>query len=192
MIRNQSDISEAITLKNFEDRIVWIDDEIDNEAIDIVKLIIDWNKDDRDIDPMERVPIKLMFFTPGGSLDVNNAIIDVILLSKTPVYGYNMGLCQSAGAFIYLSCHKRYTMPWGTFLFHQGSGGMTGSQQFVQSLVQDWNVNIARLQSFLVERTSYTPREVEANLKGEWYIYSEEAIVRGVAEEIITNVEELF
>ena len=33
MIRNQNDISEAIVLKNFEDRIVWIDDEIECESL---------------------------------------------------------------------------------------------------------------------------------------------------------------
>ena len=108
--------------KNLEKRILWLDSEVDDYFLEYGKYILQWNQEDIGKPQSERTPIRLLFFSPGGSLDINNAMIDIIKKSKTKVIGVNMGIAQSAGAFIYLACHERLTMPKAGFLLHRGSG----------------------------------------------------------------------
>lgn len=60
--------------KNFEDRILWIDNEINDYSIEYAKYIMQWNRDDKlaGIKKEDRKPIKLLFFSPGGDLNINN------------------------------------------------------------------------------------------------------------------------
>lgn len=109
-------------LRNFyvdlSNRSFWIDDEINEYLLELIKYIVQWNKEDAKISIAERKPIKLFFFSPGGSLDVNYSLIDTIKMSRTPIIGINMGQCASAAAYIYLSCHKRFMLPHSYFIFH--------------------------------------------------------------------------
>lgn len=105
--------------KNFEDRILWIDNEINDYSIEYAKYIMQWNRDDKlaGIKKEDRKPIKLLFFSPGGDLNVNNMLVDTIALSETKVIGINCGMAASAACFIYLSCHERLTLPNAQFQF---------------------------------------------------------------------------
>lgn len=126
--------------QNLENRTLWLDSDVDENWLEFSRKIIEWNREDKETVPEKRNPIKLMFFSYGGSLDVNNALIDTIKLSKTPVYGINIGQACSAGCFIYLACHKRLAFPNATFLIHQGGGdGFSGTYG------QLWYLNIAPL-----------------------------------------------
>ena len=69
----------------------------------------------------ERKPIKCLISNRGGSSDAANTLVDIITLSKTPIWGIAIGMCASAASMIYLACHKRYALPSVTFLFQQGS-----------------------------------------------------------------------
>ena len=87
-------------LRNFyrdeEDRIFWLDQGVGECATDLIKMIIRCNKEDKGKPVEDRKPIKIFFFSPAGDLDVNYALIDTIRMSKTPVYGINVGRCCSA------------------------------------------------------------------------------------------------
>lgn len=178
--------------KGIKDRSFWIDNEIDDYSLEIARLILQWNKEDSDIEVENRLPIKLFFFSPGGDLDVNNTLIDVIKLSKTPVWGINMGKCASAAAFIYLSCHKRFMLPRGYFLFHQGSGAFQGTFQEVCSQIEDYQTSVGELMDFMVEHTKYTEEEIGEKIIGEWYVRKDEALEKGVCDEIITDITTLL
>ena len=176
---------------DLEDRIIWIDSEIDESTLLIVKQILAWNREDKEISIEERKPIKLYFFSPGGDLDVNNALIDVITFSKTPVWGINLNRCCSAAAFIFLSCHKRFMMPNAYFIFHQGSGAFQGSFQEIQSQIEDYQEAVCQLTEFMLSRTSYSTEEVMEKIVGEWYVRKNEAIEKGVCDKVITSLEEI-
>lgn len=178
--------------KNLEDRVLWIDDEINEYSLEYARLILQWNKEDRHKKPHKRKPIKLLFFSPGGDLDVNNTLIDTIQLSKTPVWGINMGRCASAAAFIFLSCHKRFMLPSGYFLFHQGSGTFSGSYLEVCAQMQDYQIAVGRLSGFMLTYTKYTKEEIEDNICGEWFVRAEEALFKGVVDEIVTDLSVLI
>ena len=106
--------------EDLEDRVYQLVGEVDEGLLDFSRHVIRWNREDKGKPVEERKPIKLFFFSPGGSLDINYSVIDIIRLSKTPIIGINMGVCCSAAAYIYLACHKRYMLPHSYFVFHQG------------------------------------------------------------------------
>lgn len=178
--------------EDLEDRVYQLVGEVDEGLLDFSRHVIRWNREDKGKSVEERKPIKLFFFSPGGSLDINYSVIDIIRLSKTPIIGINMGVCCSAAAYIYLACHKRYMLPHSYFVFHQGSSQMSGTYGEVVAIMTDYQNQIAELSSFMEERTTYTSEEITDNIVTEWYVREEEALEKGVCHEVIEDIEVLL
>lgn len=178
--------------RDLDNRVLWVDNEINEYSLEYVRLILQWNREDKKKKIKDRKPIKILFFSPGGDLDVNYTLIDTIQLSKTPVWGINMGRCASAAAFIFLSCHKRFMLPNGYFLFHQGSGAFSGTFQEVCAQLQDYQIAVNRLSNFVLTYTSFTKEEIEEKISGEWYVRDPEALEKGVVNEVITDINQLL
>ena len=66
--------------KDFDNRILWIDSEINDYSLEYAKYIMQWNKEDAGIEPSKRKKITLLFFSPGGDLNVNNLLVVLIFL----------------------------------------------------------------------------------------------------------------
>lgn len=178
--------------EDLEDRVYQLVGEVDEGLLDFSRHVIRWNREDKGKPVEERKPIKLFFFSPGGSLDINYSVIDIIRLSKTPIIGINMGVCCSAAAYIYLACHKRYMLPHSYFVFHQGSSQMSGTYGEVVAIMTDYQNQVAELSSFMEERTTYTSEEITDNIVTEWYVREEEALEKGVCHAVIEDIEVLL
>lgn len=178
--------------KDLEKRVVWVEEEITDQTLEIVRKIIEWNAEDEGLEAKDRKPIKLFFFSPGGDLDVNYALIDTIRMSKTPVYGINVGRCCSAAAYIYLSCHHRLMMPHSHFVFHQGSSQLAGNYNEVVAIMNDYQGQVEELGNFMKERTLYSEEEIMENIVTEWYVRKDEAIEKGVCHEVINDISVLL
>lgn len=177
---------------DLDERIIWMDDEISNATLEIARYIMQWNRDDRDFLVEERRPIKLMFFSPGGSLYVNNLLIDVILASHTPIYGYNLGMAFSAGAFIYLACHKRFALPRATFLLHKGDGAFSGVTANVDSASKEYQRQIGELVDFVAARTGIPRVVANKKMNADWYITADEAKNKyGFVDDILTSLDQI-
>ena len=140
----------------------------------------------------DRVPIKLLFFSYGGDLDVNNVLIDTISMSKTPVIGINCGQAASAACFIYLSCHKRYTFPNAEFLIHQGAGAFEGTYEQVCSALMNYQQQIERIGEFVLARTNIPEDVFQEHFTQDWYLSAEEAVDYGMASKIIKSLDVIF
>lgn len=180
--------------KNFEDRILWIDNEINDYSIEYAKYIMQWNRDDKSdgIKKEDRKPIKLLFFSPGGDLNVNNMLVDTIALSETKVIGINCGMAASAACFIYLSCHERLTLPNAQFLIHQGAGSFEGTYDIVVSAITNYQKEIENLGKFVLSRTNIPENVFYENFITNWYIDANEAIKYGLCSKIITSLDEII
>lgn len=186
---------ELITFyKNLENRVLWVDDEIDECSLEYGRYILDFNRDDRDVPVCVRKPIKLMIMSPGGSLSVNNALVDIIKMSKTPVYAYNMGEAASAACFIFMACHKRYAMPKSTFLLHKGSTtNMGGTYDQVAAEMDEYERLIEELSMFILKHSKISAEELLKNLGGEWYVTAEKAYQDyGFVDGIVESIDELL
>lgn len=177
---------------DLENRIIWIDDEINTFTLNVIQYIIYWNRMDKDLSVEKRKPIKILFFTQGGMLDIYNSIADVIELSQTPVYGINMGVCASAGAFIFLSCHKRFMLPNAYFLFHKGSIGFNGNATDVLSLIEDYQEQLDLLVQNVVSKTDFTEEEMAEKIMSDFYVRAQLALEKKVVNQIIDDISILF
>jgi len=176
--------------RNLENRTIWLDSDVDNFALEFSRLILLWNCEDKGLAPDKRVPIKLMICSYGGDLDINNSLISLIKLSKTPIYSYNMGFACSAGCFIFMSCHKRYAMPGSYFLLHKGSGEFSGNYDTVVAEMNEYARKIEELSGFILEHSRIGIKNLEEKLSGEWYMDCNEALEFGVCDKIIDDIDE--
>jgi len=119
-------------------------------------------------------------------------MIDIIKQSKTKVVGINMGIAQSAGAFIYLACHERLTMPKAGFLLHRGSGKFGGSYDEIICQVMEYQRQMAELEKYVMENTKIDEETFADNFGTEWFISAKDAVDFGIAHKIITDIDEIY
>lgn len=178
--------------RDLNDRIYWVSDEIDTFSYDLIQYILQWNKEDKNIPIEERKPIKLIFCSPGGDIDVEEAIVSVITLSKTPIWGIAVSCVASAASVIYLSCHKKLALPNAYWILHRGSCNLNGTYDQVMAAVQDYAFQVAKMMEFYKTHTSYTKEEIEENMDTDWYVRLEEALQYGIVDEVVTDLDILF
>ena len=173
-------------------RSIWIDGEINVSTLDIVSKIIRWNREDKDKSIEERKPIKLFFLSPGGDLEIEEAVVSIIHLSQTPIWGIAMGMVASAASLIYLSCHKRFALPNAYLIIHQGSAQMGGNYDQMVAAMKDYEEQIERMTKFYIENTDYTEEEIRANIKTDWYVRGEELLERKLITNWVSTIDELL
>jgi ATP-dependent protease ClpP protease subunit len=90
------------TLRNYyrdeEDRVFWLNDSVENCAEDLIYMILRCNKEDRRKTIDARQPIKIFIDSPGGDVTFMWSIINLIDISKTPVWTINYCTAYSAAA----------------------------------------------------------------------------------------------
>ena len=179
-------------LKYYQDlnqRTFWINEEIDDELVyELTHYIIRWNREDKDIEEINRKPIYLLFNCPGGSLDAQAAICSMIELSKTPIIGVAISLVGSAAAYIYLSCHVRLALKNAYFVLHKGSAALSGDFDNIMTSIDDYKKEVEKLINLIVEHSKYTKEEVEEHIGKDWYVRMAEAEEKGLVDQIIGNI----
>ena len=180
--------------KGLQNRELWLDTlvDLDEGTLLIVKQILRWNREDKGKEVSERKPIILYCFSFGGDLDLCNSIIDAISCSTTPIFTVNVGRCMSAAAYIYIAGHKRFMFPKSYFLFHQGSGSVSGSFSEVDSQMEDYKKKVSALTELMKKYTNYQEKEISKNIKKEWYVSVDEAVKNGVCDKVVENLDELI
>lgn len=179
-----------------ENRVIWMLGEIGEEVFDWVDFILDVNREDEknQVPVDQRKPIKCIISNRGGNSDAANTLVDIISISRTPVWGYAIGLCASAASMIYLACSKRFALPSVTFLFHQGGcSNLSGNYSELKSFMDDYQTDIKNLTTFYKNHTTFAPELIEEKLsKGDWYIRVTEALQNGIVHKTITDINELL
>lgn len=179
-------VNEVFYLKNLKDRKLFLTCDIDECIIDdIVSHILQYNADDKGKSVEERKPILLYCSSNGGNVDPGFELIDVIRQSKTPVYTINLGYQYSMGFLIGLAGHKRYGSKTAKYLMHDGSNFIYNSGAKAQDQME-FNKRIeARVKEYVLDRTKITSEMYDAQMRKEWYMFSDEAKELGITDYII-------
>ena len=174
-----------------QNRTLWMLKEVGDESYDWVDFIIRCNREDRTLPPEQRKPIKCIIANYGGSLEEAKMLVEMIHLSKTPVWGIVIGMCASAASMIFLACHKRFATRNATIIIHKGScENIGGSYAEVQQFMENYKKDIEALSTFYKEYTHIAPEEVDQRLnEGDWYIYVDEGVEKGLIDEIVTSID---
>lgn len=178
---------------DLEQRIYWLTGTIGDSTLDLIQYIIKWNREDKGKPVEERQPIKLIIFSEGGALDVEESIVSFIRLSKTPVYGIAVGMVASAASLIYLSCHKKYAINSAYFLLHKGScHGLSGNYNEVEAFMKNYQEQVKKMVAFYIANTQYSEEEVNQNINTDWYVRFPEALEKGLVDEMIEDIDFLL
>lgn len=196
-INSNYSLPDPILIQLYQDRhnrVIWMLNSVGEEAFDWIEFILNINREDKGIPVEERKPIKCIISNYGGDLENARMLSSIISLSKTPIYGYCVGMCASAASIIYLSCHKRFALPNSTFLFHQGGcDNISGTYGQISAFMNSYKKEIEELTEFYKTHTTYSEAIVEEKLaKGDWYIQINEALEKGIVNELINDIDMFF
>lgn len=179
-------VDDIFRLQDLKQRKLFLNEGIDQSSVaEIVKHILQYNCEDKGIEPELRNPIRLYIVSEGGDVDSGFELIDVIQCSKTPVYTINLGYQYSMGLLIGISGHKRYATKNAKYLMHDGSnfvynsGAKAQDQMRFNSRVED------RIKEYILSRSNLSSEEYDAKLRVEWYMFADEAKERGFVDYII-------
>lgn len=189
-------LPDSYMLKYYQDlsqRTIWVNEEITGDLTnELTHYIIKWNREDKDIPEIDRKPIKLLFDSPGGDLDAQAAICSMIELSKTPIIGIAIGMVASAASLIYLTCHARLALKSSYFILHKGSATLSGDFENIMNSIDDYKKEVEKMVKVVVNHSNYTPEEVEEHMKKDWYVRAQEALDKGLVDEIISDINVMF
>ncbi len=159
----------------------------------IVDNIMAYNREDYDIPVEERKPIRLYINSPGGDVNEGFAVISAIELSKTPVYTINIGTWYSMAFLIGISGHKRFSLPYMTFLMHDGTTFTFDSGSKAQDKMEfDRRYEHDVVRAHVLRHSNMKPVDYDALARVEYYLLPEDALERGFIDEIVTDFSAIF
>lgn len=185
-------IDDLFYLKELENRKLYLNNEINCLTVaDIIKHIMNYNAEDKELEVSERRPIMLYITSVGGDIDAGFALIDTIKASKTPVYTVNIGFEYSMGFYIGLAGYKRFALRNSKFLMHDGSVFVYNSGAKVRDQMEFQNKSEERIKQYVLENSKLTEEEYDEKFRVEWCMYADEALKYGFTDEIIDSPDKI-
>lgn len=175
-----------------QDRIFWLDTNVENCATDLIKMIMRCNKEDKSKSVEERTPIKIFIDSPGGDVTFMWSIINLIEMSKTPVWTINYCTAYSAAAEILASGHERYALRGSHVMVHSGNCQYSGQADVVESTKKYFDQVIKRTTDHLLNRTKINSRVFKKKASLDWYMNEDEALENGIIDKIIVDLDEIL
>lgn len=179
-------VNDIFYLKDLKQRKLFLSEDVNQYSVgDIVKNILQYNREDYGLPSEGRKPILLYVSSNGGEVDAGFELIDAILCSKTPVYTINLGYQYSMGFLIGLAGHRRYAMEHSKFLLHDGSNFIYNSGAKAQDQMEFNRKVEDRVKQYILSRSKLASEEYDSKLRVEWYMFSDEAKEKGFVDYII-------
>ena len=202
MFEDYSDISDLANIRlpdpillefyrGLKDRELLLNSDIDESTLDFSMYIIRWNMEDRGVPVEIRKPIKIYINSLGGDTNVIMNLADVISASKTPVITIGMGNVLSAAGMLLMAGHKRYIFKSTTILIHDGYETVYGETAKVLDNLEYKKEFEALYRKYVVQHTNISERLMDENYRRDWFMLGEEAIKYGVADKIISSLDDL-
>lgn len=174
------------------ERVYWVDDEINASLLNLVKMIMRCNREDKGKPISERVPIKIFIDTPGGDVCTLWTTIKAIEISQTPVYTICYCTAYSAGADLLAAGHKRFALPGTTAMVHSGSCVFGGTMEQAENMKKYFDKLGKKIVDYFLSRTKIDPKMFKKKAPTDWYFDEQEMIENGLIDGIITDFEMLF
>lgn len=178
--------------KNYNDRHIFIDYDIDESLIEASKQIMEYNMQDRNIPTNERKKIFVYIYSYGGDLSSAYCFIAMCESSNTPVVTINMGVSMSAGFLILLAGHDRYCLKRSQALIHTGSGGLQGTYEQIEESQKSYKKMIDDMASYVISKTKIDTKLFNKNKSKDWYLSDDEQVELGVVNKIVDSLDEIL
>ena len=178
---NRGERSYDIYSRLLEDRIVFLDGEINNQTANLIiaQLIYLEGKDpDKDI---------MMYInSPGGSVVAGLANYDTMNYIKCDVCTICVGMAASMGAILLSSGTKgkRFALPNSEVMIHQPLGGFQGQASDIKIHAQHMEKTKKLINKILSENTGMPIDTIEKDTDRDNYMSAEEAKKYGLIDKI--------
>lgn len=162
--------------------------DIDTEnACELVGLIYEVNREDRNKDEDKREPIQLIINSFGGEIYSGLAIIDVIDSSITPVYTICHGSAMSMGLIVFAAGHHRIASKYSTFMYHEASYHVEGKVLHHKQELKESERTDKICDDYLISKTKFTEKQLKdiRDKRAEWYFDVKVAHKYGLVDEIL-------
>jgi ATP-dependent Clp protease protease subunit len=156
-------------------------------AENIDKKIRMWNTiDDAEmVEWSKRTPIKLYINSVGGDFNSMQTIMDIIKISKTPVYTINTGIVYKEAFFIFITGHQRYAYPTSSFMYERDLKHLDEEDRSLDNYIAFYERQLAEIKEVVLEKTKITENEYNKHLKGTWWMTAEDAQKLRICNEVL-------
>lgn len=174
------------------ERKMFLEEDVGFPIMDMIKLVMRWNQEDKDIPVEQRKPITIYIMSDGGYMSYMWAMLDAMLTSKTPIITVNLGVAASAASLIFLAGSKRLMMPTATVIIHEGSTEVAGDANKVMDATRNYNKELAKMKEFILSRTSIPQRVLNKKAKDDWYIDAATSLEYGLCHKVVESLDEIM
>ena len=175
-------------------REIWINTDIDEDVVEWTQHILQWNREDKGINRKDRKVIKVFINSNGGCLNSIMHLITILQMSTTPVMTIGLGKCYSSGGLLLMSGNKgmRYIFDTTSVLIHDGGTGSSSDTGKFIDYAEYVKMTEQRTKDYILKNTKITEKDYDKNYRRDWWILGDEAIRLGVADKIITSLDEII
>lgn len=180
--------------KSRNNRTFYIDYEIDEcyNLIELSKIIIDMNIEEKDIPRNELKPIFIFVHSYGGDIEQANYFCDLLISSRIPIITIGMGVCMSAGFLIFLAGHKRVAFKHCQMLVHSGSAGFQGTAEQIEEAQRNYKKQLEEMKRYILARTNIDEKTFNKNRTKDWYLTSDDLLGFNVIDKFVDTFEDIL
>ena len=183
---DDDDIYSTIYKTNLNDRRIIINQDISDDLLETVSLmIIQWNKEDKNIPIDKRKKIYIYLNSDGGDAVMGTMILSSINSSKTPIVTVGFSKCASMACYILAAGHERYCFENTVILYHDGQTGYVSPGNKGKDIQRFYDELDKRMGLFISNKTMMDEDFIETIKDREYYMFPDEAKKLGIIDNII-------
>ena len=180
--------------KNRESRTFFVDYLIDDnyDLVELSKVIIQMNIDEKDIPKEELKPIYILIHSCGGDSWQSTYFCDLLIASRIPIVTVAMGVTMSAAFDILIAGHRRYAFKHSQAMVHSGYASIQGTQSEIEEFQKNNKKQIAKAKEYILDRTNIDEKLFNRNKNKDWYISGEDLVTYHIVDKLSTDISEIF
>ena len=177
-----------------ENRTFYIDYEIEDDysLIELGKILIQMNIEEKDIPKDELKPIYIWVHSYGGDLEQGFFFADLLLSSRIPIITISMGASMSAGFLIFLAGSKRYAFKHSQLLAHAGNASLQGTAEQIEEAQKNYKKQINEMKEYILSRTTIDEKTFNKNKNKDWYFTPDELVKFNIVDKLIESFDDIF
>jgi ATP-dependent Clp protease protease subunit len=164
-----------------KERIIFLGDAIEDHLANLIiaqLLFLDSEDPEKDIN--------LYINSPGGVVNSGLAIYDTMQFVRAPVSTICIGMAASMAAVLLAAGAKgkRYALPNGRVMIHQGSGGFRGNAPDAMIQMKEWEFLVQRNNEILSRHTGQPLEKVMKDTDRDYFMSPDEAKDYGIIDAV--------
>lgn len=164
-----------------KERIIFLGDAIEDHLANLIiaqLLFLDSEDPEKDIN--------LYINSPGGVVNSGLAIYDTMQFVRAPVSTICIGMAASMAAVLLAAGAKgkRYALPNGRIMIHQGSGGFRGNAPDAVIQMKEWEFLVQRNNEILSHHTGQPLEKVMRDTDRDYFMSPEDAKDYGIIDAV--------